>query len=53
MMKYFFDLLLKALLIIVFALIITPIGLLLRLFGVDYMDRKMDSNASSYWKGYK
>lgn len=29
---------------------ITPVGLLLRLFGVDYLDRKIGSEAKSYWR---
>ena len=39
--------LLKPLLAILFFLIITPIGLLLRLFGVDYLQIKTKKN--SYW----
>lgn len=30
--------------------IITPIGLLMRLFGKDLLDQKIDRNATTYWK---
>ena len=36
-------------LIIVYYLVVTPIGLLLRLFGHEPMKRRFDRNASSYW----
>ena len=32
-----------------FYLLFTPIGLLMRAFGWDAMDRKLDKSASSYW----
>jgi len=37
------------LLMTAFYLIITPIGLLMRLFGYDPMKRKLDRDAKSYW----
>jgi len=37
------------LLLIAFYLVLTPIGLLMRLFGYDPMQRKLDSAKSSYW----
>jgi len=39
----------RLILMIMFYLVITPIGLGLKLFGVDLLDKKMD-NKSSYWK---
>ena len=33
-----------------FYLIITPTGLLMRLFGKDFLDEKIDHNAKSYWR---
>ena len=35
---------------VVFYLIITPIGLTMRLLGRDPMERKFDATAKSYWK---
>lgn len=40
----------RLLLGIVFYLVITPIGLCMRLFGYDPLDRKIDKEASTYWK---
>jgi hypothetical protein len=37
------------LLTLTYYIIITPIGLLMRLFGHDPMKRKFDKNAESYW----
>ena len=34
---------------LIFFVVLTPIGLLLRLFGKDSMHRKFDPDASSYW----
>jgi len=39
----------KILLSIVFFAIFTPIGLVLRLFNKDLLDKKIDKNARSYW----
>ena len=44
------NILLKLIWLIVFLFVITPIGLLLRLFGIDLLDKKIDSNNASYWK---
>ena len=32
-----------------FFLVVTPIGLLARLFGKDFLQRRLDKSASSYW----
>ncbi|MCF8373633.1 MAG: hypothetical protein K9H64_18575 [Bacteroidales bacterium] len=34
---------------ILFYLVFTPMGLIARLFGKDFLDMKLDKNASSYW----
>lgn len=39
----------RLLLGIFFYLIITPTGLLMRLFGKDFLDEKIDKSAKSYW----
>ena len=39
----------RVILIILFYLIITPIGLLAKLFGKDFLNRKFDRTAGSYW----
>lgn len=39
----------RVILTIVFYLVVTPIGLIMRAVGRDPLDRKLDSNASSYW----
>ncbi len=39
----------RVILTIVYYLIMTPIGLLMRLFGKDPMQRRIDPEASSYW----
>lgn len=37
------------LLTLFFYLVITPVGLLARLVGKDFLSRKLDPNAASYW----
>ncbi|MDD5255017.1 MAG: SxtJ family membrane protein [Candidatus Omnitrophica bacterium] len=39
----------RLLLCVLFYLVFTPIGLALRLFGKDLLDRKFDKNAETYW----
>jgi len=34
---------------LVFYLVLTPVGLLMRLFGHDPMDRRIEPEAASYW----
>lgn len=34
----------------VFLLIVTPAGFLLRMLGIDFLERKKESKLSSYWK---
>jgi membrane-associated phospholipid phosphatase len=40
-------------LFIIFYLIFTPIGLGMRLFGADLLDKKIDKHKKSYWKEKK
>lgn len=40
---------LKMLFTIVFFVFITPVGRLLRLFGVDYLDVKKKTGRTTYW----
>ncbi len=39
----------RILLSIVFYLIMTPMGFIMRLFGKDFIDQKLDKHASTYW----
>ncbi len=39
----------RIILTVLFYLVITPIGLLGRLFGKSFLDLKFDNNAESYW----
>lgn len=39
----------RVILTVLFYLIITPIGLLLRLFGKDFLTLKFEKNKKSYW----
>ncbi|GEM_PF-2258388 len=34
---------------IIFFLIVTPIGILLRLAGIDYLQRQLEKGRNSYW----
>ncbi|MDD5431406.1 MAG: SxtJ family membrane protein [Candidatus Omnitrophica bacterium] len=40
----------RLILTIIFYLVFTPIGLILKLFKVDLLEKKMDKKASTYWK---
>ncbi len=40
----------RLILIIIFYLLFTPIGLIMRLFRADLLDRKIEKNKDSYWK---
>jgi hypothetical protein len=39
----------RLILFIMFYLVFTPIGLLMRIFRIDLLDRKIDKNKDSYW----
>jgi hypothetical protein len=38
------------LLIVIYYVVLTPIGVVMRLFGRDPMQRKFDREASTYWQ---
>ena len=40
----------RLILIIIFYVLFTPVGLIMRLFRADLLDRKIDRNRDSYWK---
>ncbi len=40
----------RLILFIIFYLIVTPIGVGLRLFGIGLLDRKIDKDKDSYWQ---
>lgn len=40
----------RGLLIITFFVVVTPLGLLMRLFGKDPLDRMIDREAQTYWQ---
>lgn len=40
----------RLILIIIFYLIFTPIGLVMRLFGIDLLDKKIEKNKVTYWR---
>jgi hypothetical protein len=46
----FGRLLTGALLTVVYLLVVTPIGLLLRLVGRDPLERRIDRGAATYWR---
>ena len=40
----------RLILFIIFYLVFTPIGIVMRLFSVDLLDRKIDKDKDSYWQ---
>ena len=44
------NLITKVILLAAFFLVLMPVGLTLRLFGIDYMKRKRRAKAQSYWE---
>ncbi|MBU0504083.1 MAG: SxtJ family membrane protein [Candidatus Omnitrophota bacterium] len=40
----------RIILALMFYLVFTPIGLVMKLFGKDLLDRKIEKNKESYWK---
>lgn len=40
----------RLILLIIFYLIFTPIGLVMMLFGIDLLERRIERNKESYWK---
>ncbi len=43
----------RVILSVVFYLVLTPIGLVMRLLGKDILDQKIDKSKNSYWKDIK
>ena len=39
----------KVLLFLLYYIVLTPIGLLLRVCGKDYLSREFDANTPSFW----
>jgi hypothetical protein len=39
----------QAVLLLVFFVVLTPLGFLLRAMGTDYLARRSEPNAPSYW----
>lgn len=44
------NLFIKAVFGLLFLVLVTPAGFLLRLCGIDFLERKIDPAAASYWK---
>ena len=40
----------RLVLIVLFYAVITPIGIMIRIFGKDILDQRIDRSAGSYWK---
>ncbi len=40
----------RLILVILFYFVFTPMGLAMRVFGIDALDRKIDRSKDSYWK---
>lgn len=40
----------RLILIILFYLLFTPMGIVMRMFGVDLLDRKIEKGKDSYWR---
>jgi hypothetical protein len=43
------DFIVSVLLSVIFFAVITPIGIIMRLFGKDTLDKKIDTSKDSYW----
>jgi hypothetical protein len=43
------NMIFRVLLIVFFYAVITPVGMILRLMGIDYLSRSLDQKSSSYW----
>ena len=47
------KIILNIVLSIVFFILISPIGFIIRLIGIDLIDQKIDKKKNSYWKNRK
>lgn len=43
------DVLFHAALLLVFFILLTPIGFVFKMLGQDFLSRRLDPNAPSYW----
>lgn len=43
------NFLIKGIFGLIFLVLVTPVGFVLRISGIDFMKRKIDPEASSYW----
>jgi len=43
------NMIIRILLIVLFYTVITPLGMILRGMGIDYLNRSLDQRSSSYW----
>jgi hypothetical protein len=43
------GMIIRILLVIVFFTVVTPLGIILRFIGIDYLNRSFDQKSSSYW----
>jgi hypothetical protein len=50
MLEKMFNFGIKLIFGMLFFLVITPVGLLLRMAGIDYLEGKANSEKISYWK---
>lgn len=50
MLNSLIDLIIRIAFGVVFLLIVTPIGLVIRIFGVDSLNRRIDRGTRSYWR---
>ena len=48
-MRKFFNFILKGVLLVLFFTVMTPIGLILRILRIDFMQRKLNKNVPTYW----
>lgn len=49
MLNKMIDFFIKIIFGLVFILLITPVGILLRAVGIDYLNRMVNYKATSYW----
>lgn len=50
MLNKLINLFIKSVFGAIFLLVVTPLGILLRIFGVDLLKKRIDPQAESYWK---
>ena len=40
----------RVILVVIFYLVFTPMGIIMRVFGADLLDKRIDKSKASYWK---